>query len=120
MGMRNDITEALVEAFSDPDALADAVGALTGVRNTGGPGTYDPDTGMTVPATLTYTGRGVFAAYKAHEIDGTRVLASDTKLIALQAEVTEPPAVGDRINDMQAVNVGQDPAEVTWIVQLRG
>ena len=120
MGMRSDITEALAEAFSDPDALADAVRSFTATREAPGPGTYNPATGMTEPVVTPYTGRGVFARYGNRDIDGTRVLATDTRLIALQAEVTLAPAVGDRIADMAAIRVDQDPAAVTWIVQLRG
>ena len=118
MGMRSDITEALADAFSDPDALADAVRSFTATREA--PGVYNPATGMTEPVVTPYTGRGVFARYGNRDIDGTRVLATDTRLIALQVEVTLAPAVGDRIADMAAIRVDQDPAAVTWIVQLRG
>lgn len=117
MGMRSDITDALAEAFSDPDALADAVRAFQAVRL--GPPAYDPITGESTPSNVPYSGRGVFAQYAARDVNGTTVLATDTRLIALQAEVTLAPAVGDRIADMAVVTVGQDPAAATWIVQLR-
>ena len=118
MGLRSDITEGLADAFDDPDGLADAVRAFTARREVRGP--YDPDAGGPSVTVTPYTGRGVFAAYSNRDVDGTRVLATDTRLIALQAEVTLAPAVGDRIADMHAVRVDQDPAAATWIVQLRG
>ncbi|RYG14074.1 MAG: hypothetical protein EON92_03495 [Burkholderiales bacterium] len=117
MGMRAEIQAGLAEAFNDPDGLADAVQTFTGSRASNGSG-YDPDTGTTAGAT-TYTGRGVFAGYDNDNVDGSRVRATDTKLIALQNEVTLRPMPDDRINGQAVVSVGQDPAGATWVVQLR-
>jgi len=118
MGMRSEITQALAEAFSDPEGLQDAVTAFTGVRSVAG--AYNPATGKVEAATtLTYTGRGVFADYSARDIDGTLILTSDVKLTALQAEVTTAPKVGDKINGKSVMRVGQDAAAATWQLQLR-
>lgn len=120
MGLRNDLTEALGDAFSDPDLLADAVRSFTATHPADGAGSYDPATGSSTPAAEVYSGRGVFGSYAAEDIDGTRVLATDTHLVALQAEVTRAPMVGDRLADLAVVMVKQDPAAATWSVQLRG
>lgn len=115
MGLRDDITADLAEAF-DGD-LADAVTNFSASH----PGTpaYDPSTGGVTAAPIAYTGRGVFAGYRADQIDGTLILATDKQLIALQSEVTLAPAVGDTIAGMSVVRVEQDPAAACWVVQLR-
>lgn len=127
MGLRDELQADLAEAFNTD--LADAVAAVNGSRSV--PGTYDPEKGGSTPATtLYYAGRGVFGQYKAREIDGTRILASDVRLKALQNELlmTEAgvitgtpaaPAIGDLISGYRVVNVGQDAAKATWTIQLR-
>lgn len=127
MGLRDELQADLAQAFNTD--LADAVAAVNGSRSV--PGTYDPEKGGSTPATtLYYAGRGVFGQYKAREIDGTRILASDVRLKALQNELlmTEAgvitgtpaaPAIGDLISGYRVVNVGQDAAKVTWTIQLR-
>ncbi|GLO38944.1 hypothetical protein PPUN15366_05880 [Pseudomonas putida] len=127
MGLRSELQAELAQAF-DTD-LADAVAAVDGSRSV--PGTYDPEKGGSTPGTtLHYAGRGVFGQYNSREIDGTRILASDVRLKALQNElfvkdgdvVTEAPAIpviGDRISGYRVMNVGQDAAKATWTIQLR-
>lgn len=127
MGLRRELQAELAQAF-DTD-LADAVAVVDGSRSV--PGTYDPEKGGSTPATtLHYVGRGVFGQYKAREIDGTRILATDVRLKALQNElfvkdggtVTDDPAtpaIGDRIGGYRVMNVGQDAAKATWTIQLR-
>lgn len=127
MGLRRELQAELAQAF-DTD-LADAVAVVDGSRSV--PGTYDPEKGGSTPATtLHYAGRGVFGQYKAREIDGTRIWASDVRLKALQNElfmteagvVTDTPAapaIGDLVSGYRVVNVGQDPARATWTIQLR-
>src|SRR5690606_32979054 len=105
------ITANIAEAF-DSD-LADAVTDFIGTRITG-EGTYDPITEEWTPGTLTYTGRGVFGSFEATLVDGIQILATDEKLTALQAEVTETPKVDDKINGKTIISVGQDPAGATW------
>lgn len=116
MGLRDEITAGITEAF-DSD-LADAVTDFTGTRVTG-EGAYDPITEEWMPGTLTYTGRGVFGSFEAALVDGIQILATDEKLTALQAEVTETPKVDDKINGKTVLAVGQDPAGASWSLQLR-
>ncbi len=118
MALRDEITAGLADAFNDPDGLADAVQSFAAQRRTG-QGTYNPVTEQWDVGTLGYTGRGVFAGYEAEMVDGIKILSTDTKLIALQAEVTMTPAVDDEINGAKVLAVGKDPADATWILQLR-
>ncbi|KPM67233.1 hypothetical protein HB13667_07555 [Pseudomonas putida] len=127
MGLRRELQAELAQAF-DTD-LADAVAVVDGSRSV--PGAYDPEKGgSTLATTLHYAGRGVFGQYKAREIDGTRILASDVRLKALQnellvkdgdavTEVPAAPAIGDRISGYRVMDVGQDAAKATWTIQLR-
>jgi hypothetical protein len=117
MGLRDEITAALAEAFSDPDGLADAVTDFTGSRLVDG--TYNPATGNFASGVLGYAGRGVFADYSARDIDGTLILTSDMKLTALQAEVSIVPMVGDKINGHTVMRVSADAAQATHVLQLR-
>ncbi|MBH3360448.1 hypothetical protein [Pseudomonas guariconensis] len=126
MGLRDELQADLAQALNTD--LADAVAVVDGSRSV--QGEYDPALGGSPTTIVHYTGRGVFGQYKAREIDGTRILASDVRLKALQNELlmTEAgvitdtpaaPAIGDLISGYRVVNVGQDAAKVTWTIQLR-
>lgn len=115
MGLHDELTAELAEAF-DGD-LADAVRSFSASHPVAP--AYDPATGGVSAAAISYSGRGVFGDYRASQIDGTLILATDKRLTALQAEMTREPAMGDTIAGMSVVRVEQDPAGVTWAVQLR-
>lgn len=126
MGLRDELQADMAEAFNTD--LADAVSAVEGSRAVKGP--YDPEIGGNPETTVFYIGRGVFGQYKAREIDGTRILASDVRFKALQNElfmhedgvvtaIAAVPAINDRISGYRVVNVGQDAAKATWTIQLR-
>ena len=117
MSMRNEIQAELAEAFDDPDGLADAVKSLSGERKI--LGEYDPATGGATGTLIIYTGRGVFGGYLAREIDGSLIQTADVKLLVLQNELEQVPKTGDSINGMRALNVGSDPVDATWTIQLR-
>jgi len=121
MGLRDDIAAAVTAAF-DTD-LADAVQAFTGSRFV--PSMPADPISQTQPgSTVTYDGRGVFGSFSNRVVDGLRILRTDIKLTALQAEVSEPPQVDDVIQRSgkayKVMHVEQDAAGVTWTVQLRG
>lgn len=114
--MRQEITDEIKQAF-DTD-LSDAVKDFTIVRTK----RLDDDwlmNGTSTHQSLKYSGRGVFMGYSSHEIDGQTILQNDVKLLCLQAE-SEAPMIDDVINDMQVVSVSKDPADVVWVIQLRG
>lgn len=115
--MLAELNAEISAAFDDPDGLADAVRGFAGRRT--GAGAYDPATGATTGATLLYTGRGVFANFSAQDADGSLILSTDQKLIALQSEVTARPQVGDTINGKRLLSVGEDPVRATYVLQLR-
>lgn len=126
MGIRSELQTELARAF-DTD-LADAVREVEGSRSM--QGVYDPELGGSTTTTIRYFGRGVFGQYKSREVDGTRILASDVRLKVLQnellMEVAEGanatpaiPAISDQISGYRVINVGQDPAQATWTIQLR-
>lgn len=117
MGLRSEIQADLAQAFNTD--LADAVQPFTGSRTI--TGTYDPVTDTTTgDQVIKYTGRGVFTEYTIKEVDALTVLITDTKLIALQNEVDELPQVDDTVNGVfRVVNVGADPADASYTLQLR-
>lgn len=115
MGLRDDLTADLTEAFDED--LADAVAVFEAEHRE--EGAYDPITGTKVDTVIPYSGRGVIGSYAHALIDGTNILATDEKLIALQAEVTRTPAIGDTVAGRQVIRVQQDPAGASWQLQLR-
>lgn len=115
MSLRDDIQADIAEAF-DTD-LADAVRSFTGSREV--VGEYDPISGEQPIVNVTYEGRGVFGGYSVEQADGQHILATDTKLTALQNELTDTPQEGDHIDGMRVVRVQKDPAAATWNLTLR-
>ena len=120
MGLRDEITADIKEAF-DTD-LADAVQPFTGSRTVQGePSTEDilTNTVGSNSTIINYSGRGVFGGYSEFEVDNESIMANDVKLTALQSEVTARPQLDDNINGYQVVAVNQDPASITYTIQLR-
>lgn len=116
MGLTSEIQADIAAAF-DTD-LADAVQDFTGKRVI--VGQLDPVTDTQTSTDIEYTGRGVFSDYDTKEVDGFNILRTDTKLIALQNEVTAIPAIGDKISGLfDVINVGRDPANCIYELQLR-
>lgn len=115
MGLYDEITVDLAEAF-DSD-LADVATDFTGVRVT--KGNYNPITGESEDILTKYRGRGVFGNYARSLVDSESILATDQKLTALQAEVTDTPQINDKIKDFTVISVSKDPANVIWTIQLR-
>ena len=120
MGLKADLDADVAEAF-DTD-LADAVKPFTGSRTIQGEPSIEDILTNTVGSNSTiinYSGRGVFGGYSEFEVDGEAIKANDVKLTALQSEVTNTPKLDDVINGYQVVAVNQDPASVTFTIQLR-
>lgn len=119
MGLHDEITAEIADAF-DTD-LADAVQQFTGSRTITTQSDDDWLTNAvgTTKSQIEYKGRGVFGGYAEIEVDNESILMTDVKLIALQAEVTGVPKNDDTVNDYKIVAVQQDPASVTFTIQLR-
>ncbi len=116
MGLKDELSADIAEALDDD--LADAVTTFNGSRivQVGEP---DPISQEVPTHTVEYTGRGVFGGYDEAVIDGIQILCTDTKITALQVEVTDTPKIDDEINGMKVINVKQDPAGATWSIQAR-
>lgn len=124
--MRAKIQAKVAAAFNTK--LSDAVTAFTGSREV--VGEYSPITGQQPIEVISYQGRGVFGSFKAEELT-QHILATDTKLTALQNELlllddqgsatttVAEPRVDDEINGQKVVVVMKDPAGVTWSLALR-
>lgn len=120
MGLHDEITADIKEAFNTD--LADAVQPFTGSRTVQGEPSIEDILTNTVGSnstTINYSGRGVFGSYSEFEVDGEAIKANDVKLTALQSEVTTRPQLDDVVNGYQVVAVQQDPASVTWTLQIR-
>ena len=120
MGLRDEVTADIKEAFNTD--LADAVQPFTGSRTVQGEPSIEDILTNTVGSNSTiinYSGRGVFGGYSEFEVDNESIMANDVKLTALQSEVTTRPQLDDMINGYQVVAVNQDPASVTFNIQLR-
>lgn len=120
MGLHDEITADIKEAFNTD--LADAVQPFTGSRTVQGEPSIEDILTNTVGSnstTINYSGRGVFGGYSEFEVDNESIMANDVKLTALQSEVTTRPQLDDNINGYQVVAVNQDPASITYTIQLR-
>ena len=120
MGLHDEITADIKDAFNTD--LADAVKPFTGSRTVQGEPSIEDILTNTVGSNSTiinYSGRGVFGGYSEFEVDNESIMANDVKLTALQSEVTTRPQLDDNINGYQVVAVNQDPASVTFNIQLR-
>ena len=120
MGLHDEITADIKDAFNTD--LADAVKPFTGSRTVQGEPSIEDILTNTVGSNSTiinYSGRGVFGGYSEFEVDNESIMANDVKLTALQSEVTARPQLDDNINGYQVVAVNQDPASITYTIQLR-
>lgn len=122
MGLRDEITAALNEAFSDSDQLADAVHDFE-VKRTVRNG-YDPVGDQEADEVQAFTGRhGVFGSYSDKEIDGALIKSTDVRLTVLQANIDRRPQQSDVVAYSDGAftieAVAQDAASVKWRCQLR-
>ncbi|MDO4896335.1 MAG: glutamate 5-kinase [Moraxella sp.] len=116
MSLNKEITADIIQAFNGD--LADAVKPFTATRQSQADDDWAiNDNNVQVQA---YTGRGVFGSYSTYETDGQVIATSDVKLICLQKELTGTPMIDDVINGLRVLSIQKDPADVSWVVQLRG
>lgn len=120
--MREELQAELAEAFNDD--LADAVDSFTCQKPIYS-GEFDFDT-QTYPVvgSESYSGRGVlFGSYQKDLVKPADYQAEDAKAIVLQNEVTAVPQIDDvwatSKGDFKVVNIGADPVEATYTLQLR-
>jgi hypothetical protein len=78
--------------------------ALTLTRQSGA--TYNPATGaLSGGASATFTVRGVFINYLDENVDGTVVRMGDRRLLVSPQGSTTVPAIGDRVDGMELIDV---------------
>lgn len=124
--MRAKIQSKLGKAFSTK--LADAVDTFTCTRKV--LVSSNPATGQDVYDEFIYSGRGVlFGSYLKDLVKPIDYRATDSKAVLLQNEVKDAAGtlVDPDVNDIwvieggnyRVVSYGKDPADATWIAQLR-
>lgn len=128
MGMRDEIQQELAAAFDAEDELADAVDSFTCTRKI--LTSSNPATGEDTYTEYVYGGRGVlFGSWAKDLVKPIDYRATDSKGVLLQNEVkdTAGTLVEPDVNDIwviegsnyRVVSYGKDPADATWIAQLR-
>lgn len=124
--MRLKIQSKLGKAFSTK--LADAVDTFTCTRKI--LFSTNPATGEDIYYDFEYNGRGVlFGSYLKDIVKPIDYRATDAKAVLLQNEVKDAAGnlVEPDVNDIwvieegnyRVVSYGKDPADATWIAQLR-
>lgn len=126
MGLRDELQADIAEAFNDD--LADAVDTFTCTRKK--LVSSNPATGEDTYTEYVYSGRGVlFGSWAKDLVKPIDYRATDSKAVLLQNEVVSSddaltePDVNDiwviKGSNYRVVSYGKDPADATWIAQLR-
>ncbi|ESK41077.1 hypothetical protein P256_00062 [Acinetobacter nectaris CIP 110549] len=122
MGIRDKVQSRLGKAFNTK--LSDAVDTFTCSKVTYS-GKYNPVTEQYEgEQTVTYQGRGVlFGSYQKDLVKPSDYQADDAKATVLQNEVTAEPQINDvwvtSKGNFKIINIGADPTDSIWKVQLR-
>jgi len=87
------------------------------------PSAYNTGTGAVTSSSTSTSIKVLLESFSGGEVDGNAIKATDLKATFLQADLTGTPDVNDLIThvskDWSVVNVMQDSANATWVVQLR-
>jgi len=101
--------------------LQDFGSALALIRP--GVGAYTPATGkMAATTPQTFTIQAVFINYEDKNVDGTVVRAGDRRLLVSAQGSSTAPAIGDRVEGLQIVDVrtiAPRGVPVAWACQMR-
>ena len=122
MGLREELQADIADAFNTD--LKDAVSEFTCTKIIYS-GEMDFAT-QTYPiiGNETYSGRGVlFGSYQKDMVKPVDYQVTDCKATVLQNEVTQVPQISDVWmtvkSEFRVVNIGADPMDAIWKVQLR-
>ena len=122
MGLREELQADIADAFNTD--LKDAVSEFTCTKIIYS-GEMDFAT-QTYPiiGNETYSGRGtLFGSYQKDMVKPVDYQVTDCKAIVLQSEVTGVPQINDIWvtvkGEFKVVNIGADPMDAIWKVQLR-
>ncbi len=121
MGLLSTMQKAAQTAIK---AVGDVAIATTyvGVANSSA---YDPLKDVVqIQGTLYTSVKMVFTEFTANEIDGSKVLATDEKVLIANLDLTPTPKAGDRIHKSatdhwKVMDKEIDPASALWILQTR-
>ena len=87
------------------------------------PGTYNPATGnMSATSQTSHTIRGVFINYVDTNVDGTVVRMGDRRLLVSAKGAPITPAIGDRVDGLQVIDVrsiAPNGTPIAWACQMR-
>lgn len=126
MGLCDELQADIAEALNSD--LADGVDTFTCTREK--LVSSNPATGEDIYTEYVYSGRGVlFGSYLKDLVKPIDYRATDSKAVLLQNEVKDEAGtlVEPDVNDIwvieggnyRVVSYGKDPADATWIAQLR-
>lgn len=121
MGLKETIEAAVSAGFTALDNLVESV-TYQAYQATSA---YDPTTGTYTRKETSYTVPGVFLDYKKQDIDGEVIKPHDQRFLFRQASLAVIPGLQDRLvrasgKTWEIISVGEDPAHVTWELQVRG
>lgn len=119
MAINTAIKSAVAAAFSAMSSLETAVVL---VRNNSNP-TYNATTGAITYSSTSYSFNSLIVKYERNEIDGSNVIATDSKMIFPQSRLAVTPKTTDTFTISGATweikSIDQDPASATWTIQIR-
>jgi hypothetical protein len=117
-----DIREDIGDAFNDLDPFPVTLSRMVG-------GTHNPETGHTPGAVeQTWVGRGIIMDYSdfslvTSQLGAGNVQVGDRKVLIARQGFDVTPALGDTLTIMgityQVVSAKTDPANATWMIQVR-
>lgn len=117
--LEGELASIISEALIDADVPYPVTITRT-VPGGPGPNPWDPPID---PVITDYVGQGFVEAYRADEIDGTLILATDLRIIVLLPTLAITPAVSDTVTVRGAtyslISVSPDPALATAALQAR-
>ena len=118
MGLKETVAAAATAIFNGIGNIASTYTYLQDPT-----GSYDPATGAVTAGGTSYSISAVRYEYEAREVDGISVLATDARLLFLQSAAGFTPKIGDEVTvgskQWKVINVIEDPANVTWDLQIR-
>lgn len=123
MGIREEITNDLVEALSSYDDLADASSTVYILKSkeTDGGDVLGP---MATEESKYTAALAVVSSYDIKNVDNVNILLGDKRVTILQLKIDCTPAVNDKIiiegKYYNVIAVSKDPANVTWSLTVRG
>lgn len=117
--LEGELAQTITAALQDAGIPYDVTITRT-VPGGPGPNPWDPPID---PVITDYVGQGFVESYRADEIDGTLILATDLRIIVLLPTLAITPAVTDMVTvrgvEYSIISVSPDPALATAALQAR-